>query len=662
MTVPENARSLAREEHGAVLVLVTFWLPVLILFAMFVIDVGNWFEHKRHLQMQADAAALAGAGWFRSPCTTDTQITTTTRDYVGPHNGWTTSSSLIADNAQVGGTPPTKVHFELNSPTWYRNGSDSSPTDTTVVTGTPCTARMVDVKLTETDLPWYFNVPGFLLSGKVNYIDAHARVEVKALQRLSGALPVGVPDVRPKKGEVRFIDEATGAVIASTPITSKGPSGSLTIWDNSEAPLTVPINASRIGVRVALSGSNSTTCGDPLVECYDAGSANGLLFMRGYPTSGRSANDNPPVAQDVQLTPGTCGDPYFSGGTSTCSVGIQANISIGTIDPANYQITAFGGRCPNSGCALSYSGGSWQGTIGTDPQVGGVPIELRWQQIGGSITGLGTCSLTFKNANPCKGSFGVVQRTYRAFEDFSGPIELAQIWQGASFWVGSAPGGSSPSLVVKIGVAGALQPATSVSTPLVALKLAGGSRTQAVNCDPDIPNLRQELANGCKPTYQINTGQACPANKTALWAGWPSQPTPWNCVVIETGGDIGQVAQGMSDRILGADTSCADPAHQNHWSDFPVFAADDPRIVPVFLTPYGSFSGSGGGVVPVINFGTFYVTGWHGDPCAGDDPVPANGYIVGRFIQHIYSINNGGGGDDFCTYDTFGSCVAILTD
>ena len=37
------------------------FLPVLLLFVTFVIDVGNWFEHKRHLQLQADAAALAGA-------------------------------------------------------------------------------------------------------------------------------------------------------------------------------------------------------------------------------------------------------------------------------------------------------------------------------------------------------------------------------------------------------------------------------------------------------------------------------------------------------------------------------------------------------------------------------------------------------------------------
>ena len=44
--------------------MVVFWIPVLAVMLTFVVDVGNWFEHKRHLQMQADAAALAGAQEF----------------------------------------------------------------------------------------------------------------------------------------------------------------------------------------------------------------------------------------------------------------------------------------------------------------------------------------------------------------------------------------------------------------------------------------------------------------------------------------------------------------------------------------------------------------------------------------------------------------------
>ena len=49
-------------ERGSALVLVALWLPVLFGFMILVADVGNWFEHKRHLQMQADAGALAAGG------------------------------------------------------------------------------------------------------------------------------------------------------------------------------------------------------------------------------------------------------------------------------------------------------------------------------------------------------------------------------------------------------------------------------------------------------------------------------------------------------------------------------------------------------------------------------------------------------------------------
>src|SRR5690349_3250493 len=57
----------AGQESGAVLVLFAVFAPVAILLAGFAIDTGNWWLHKRHLQVQADAAALATAQGFQ-PC------------------------------------------------------------------------------------------------------------------------------------------------------------------------------------------------------------------------------------------------------------------------------------------------------------------------------------------------------------------------------------------------------------------------------------------------------------------------------------------------------------------------------------------------------------------------------------------------------------------
>src|SRR5713226_6861931 len=92
-----------RQDEGSVLVLLAVWLPVLILFASFVIDVGNWFTHQRHLQTQPDAAALAGGDGFTLPCTagTNTTIESQARNYAG--KSATTPGAQY--NTQIGGTP-----------------------------------------------------------------------------------------------------------------------------------------------------------------------------------------------------------------------------------------------------------------------------------------------------------------------------------------------------------------------------------------------------------------------------------------------------------------------------------------------------------------------------------------------------------------------------
>ena len=50
---------LSGEEAGQVLAIVAISMVVMLMFAALVIDVGNWFAHKRQLQNRADAGALA---------------------------------------------------------------------------------------------------------------------------------------------------------------------------------------------------------------------------------------------------------------------------------------------------------------------------------------------------------------------------------------------------------------------------------------------------------------------------------------------------------------------------------------------------------------------------------------------------------------------------
>ena len=632
---------LEREENGGVLVAVVLFMPVLVLMVMFVVDVANWFEHKRHLQLQADAAVFAAAGDFRADGCDNDVIEQTARDYHGD-----------LYNEQVSGRQPS-VHFMLNSRTYF---GQLSPTDDTVDTDRPCEAKMIDVKLTETDLPWFFKV------AQVPFINAHARVEFKRITRATGALPVGVPDVNPRSARVEFIEEGSSGprVLGTRPLDQTGVANGLAIWDNAAAPLPVTVDAEKIGVRVILGGASSTTCGDPLVQCYDlTDPGRGIIYVRGWSSAGSGAQPNAPKDRSVTLFNGTCADPYFSASGSSCTVGVRAHVEFGTSDPVNLLGASLTAVAGGAQYPLSFVGGdTWetQATIPVAPGAGPVPVELKWEETKGNQGG-NACKTS---GNKCKGTFGVVHRAFGASEALSGPIKLAQVWENGSFWANSFErcGSCTHDLVVKIGVAGNLKNASDVNDPIVALRVVGGSQNQSLDCDPGQgTNLKFELANGCAPKYELNQGTAC-----------PDATEPFNCVPLQTGTDINAVPAGLNLRILGAEkpTACTSP---NHWSDFPDLDSGDPRLLQVFLTPFGSFDGSGNDSVPVTDFGAFYVTGWAGkgsgfaNPCEGngDDPA-APGYIVGHFIKYISSLNDGDSGDELCDFNAFGGCVAVLTE
>jgi hypothetical protein len=632
------------DDDGAVLVIVVLWMWLALLpgFTVFVVDVGDWFVHKRHLQLQADAGALAGGGLFTVPCS-DAPIVDGARKYAGDPN------AAGPYNLQVAPTDQSNVHVLVNSTQyWNEGGTDYSDG------GPPCSARFVDIKITEATLPWFFGL------GVVPAINAHARVAIQALNRALGALPVAVPDVDPEVARAYFVDETTGNVIASTPLAKTSTSNGLALWDNSAAPLSVPINSSRIGVRIALGGGTSTTCGGYLVQCYDMASSNGILFVRGWSASGSATPPNPPLARSVNLFPGSCSDPYFVSNATACSVGIAATVDFGGTDITKVKVFASMAGGPDRQLQYDAASGRWISATAlnsyftVNPNAGPLSFELKWEVNATGVTiGGNSCNAT--GGNKCKGTFGTVQRTFSALADRSGPIKIAQVWEGGGSWANSFQAGTRHDLVVKIGIQGNLEVAQSVSDPLVLLRVTGGSQNQSIDCDPNLPNLRDEIANGCAPAYTINTGDACPSTAPSLW----STPQPWDCVAVQTGGAVGQLEQGMKERILGGASTCTSP---NNWASFPNLPASDPRIVPVFVTPFGTFSGSGNEVVPVKKFATFYVTGWFSSPCTGDDPVPDKGYVVGHFIKYIYVLNNGGGSGELCDFNSFGSCIAVLTE
>jgi hypothetical protein len=690
-------------ERGAALLITAVALASLILVAALVVDVANWYVHKRHLQTQADAAAFAGGTAFTLPGCDDTAIYKAVQQY----SGVTSTPLAIASpyNAQIGGTPDANVHILVNSPDpdgyWNNGYTTNGPA--------PCTAKMVDVKMTESSLPWFLGgsfVPG---------INAHARVSFRLVSQLKGQLPIGVVDVNPQSGAVIFYDEANPGNLSTTYVKylrKVNTAAGLNEWANVDSsgpavPASVQMPASgRLGSVVAFSsdgpplsapmsiaGTVTEICARARVDCYNDPASSGLLFAHGYPgpTTGKA-----PVVQGATLSTSNCPDSYayFTYNNTSCTATLTVNFSSSITDLTNVELTATpGGNCsPRSSNNTNSLTRTFSITI--PAHAGPCPITVSW--IVRRETGLrpGTpspaCQNNFNGSIPpeCQGSFGVVQRAVGGDEDLTGPVRTAHLLNmGSAFGAPSCPGplgfgpacnsfpiGDTHSLAVDVQLAGAIS--TAASDPPVLLRIVGGSRNGTIDCNRT-GNLRDQLANGCDLSYRINTDPnlACPwATKTALLASQPAYP----CVAIQTGGSVGQFTQGIQDRILNGSNACpaAGQPGRNYWhlypdlpsKDDPTYSFNDPRIVYVFMVPFGSFRGSGNAILPIVSFGIFYVRGWGGnggndDPCTGDPGNVPNvpvGDLAGNFITHVANSADAYG-TEACVIGSFNPCVAVLT-
>lgn len=633
----------AGREHGAVLVTFAVFLPVAVLFFAFVVDVGNAWWHKNHLQVQADAAALAAAEAFQ-PCS-NAQITAAAQQYGG------TSSS--AYNQQIGGTSPSSIHQLINSQTFY---NQPSPVDSTTNTAPPCSSGMIDLKMTEVNPPLF--TQGLLSAFNVSpwqYINAQARVQAETMTTSGpGDLPVAVNDTVFNAAEAYFINEATGAVLASVPLTQQGSSNGLSLWSSAASPYTLSVPTgtnSDVGVRIALSGKNnltgtmSTDCATAGVLCYDSSASTAqLLDIHGWSSSGTGSLSTP-IARQVVLTPGSCNDQYYTNAAANCTDGIQANIDLGASPNLNgVTVSAvLGGTSTKLSCTTA------------EPSVctGSLPVT--------AATGRNQVDITVKQGKTTV-TLSNVQSTYAAaVNGNAGPIQTLTLSENGIGDTSSLQQGTSHSLVVTMGITGSIAATQAVSdTPFVMRFSGTGSQNQSVSCTAvnGGSTYADMLASGCAGAFQINQTLTCPDSNT-----------PVDCVSVATGNKENQVAKGLNQRILGSTkpATCTSP---NHWSSFPNLPAGDPRVVTAFITPYGSFTGNGGSVqYPIQYFAAFYITGWadsqgngFNNPCQGNgDDTAQPGTIVGHFISYVKTLSNGSGGSSACVANSLNECVTVLT-
>jgi Flp pilus assembly protein TadG len=653
------------DERGAVVVLFALFAPVAILLAAFAIDSGNWFLHKRHLQVQADAGVWAAAQEFQ-PCI-DANIASAAGQYGGASSvttptGTVTSGSPLY-NAQVGGTSQSHIHALINSKTYF---NQASPVDATAEPKKPCEALMVDVKMTETNLPWYWKV-----FSSVPYINAHARIEILQQTTATKVEPLSVAETAPVAAAAYFVDEDTKTILKKTVLSKVGANGEgQDVWSNPAAPLELAITHPHIGVVIALSGNkNDTTCGDANVVCFGrktsteeptATSGEPLLHVAGYSNAG-TGTLAVPLAREVTLSSNTCSDGYFSNAAASCTFTVSAKVDYGSAITKGVTVTPVVKGTVGSAMTFNAGSGLWSGTATLPAGTGSDEVSL-----------LVKCKQEATSACPAKATEATVRnvhRIYAASEARTGSIKGAWISEvgglpqdANSYEVCEAQNGNSCThkLVVTVDVAGSLSNAAGFGDALRQLKFEGNHGV-IVGCPPttageSASEFREHLAHGCPGTYAINTGDpACTGTKE-----------PWDCLKVGTNGKKTGALKGIEERIEekpGTHFYCANNWQNNNSGGVPVIPKDDSRIVEVFVMPYGSVNEKGeavlaSGQVPIQDFAVFYVTGFPGDSCKSD-PSTGNAEIVGHFIKYINTLNNGG--EQKCVLNSLGTCVAVLT-
>lgn len=624
-----------RPENGSIVVFTGMLMLFFVLLGVVAVDVGNWFVHKRHLQTQVDAAALAGGGMmadcFADKAAGSTSIENEATKYSGA------AGSLY--NAQVGNANRGTITMRYNKKTYLTGGPAA---DDTEELGACFTSKlMFDVKGSEEDLPTIINFPGISTLASVR---AHARVELKKVKIFKGSLPLAVPEVRPKHVTATFVNEAGATVAGPLDLTGPTASGSLNAWTGSGS-VVIPSSA-KVGVRIGV-GQVAGTCnattktGGTGFVCYDYSTFDkGLVSIAGFDTAG---TPTAPTRSSFEVWPVTAcsGSPFFSdtaltGGATSCAAAVQAKLHFasGTVVPADvqkFEATVKGPKGFNVTVPLTESGGIWSTGYAFN-----IPFDA-------AAPGIYDVSIEWKYKSGSNAKYTDVQTIYAGSDD-SGPIKVLTL---------SAAGGTTPyalaagtqTVTVNVAIEGSLQ-LTPTGT-LIMLRLTGGSRTSAVACDgPGAAEFRNSIINGCVTPYQLNSAGICPD---------PAPPSgPADCVPTKTGTTAGPTLQGLDDRFAACPSYNSAP-----------YPLADPRIVPLMITDFSALGGSGTTTVPVTNFATFYVAGWTGSKC-GNNPPPPPGYdinkgaIWGHFIGYAKPDPNAEAGET-CDLTSITPCVPVLT-
>ena len=210
------------------------------------------------------------------------------------------------------------------------------------------------------------------------------------------------------------------------------------------------------------------------------------------------------MVKDASLINGSCTpDAYFA--TADCLAGVTADIDLGTITAGTRKFgrpSTASANYPLTTPTMSGGGVHTWTSANVLPVAGGGPHAIDW------VPDQRRQRKRYRAWN--------VQRAYEADPDSSGPLFLVQEYDaGANSVFGpySYQGGTTHTLGVTVNTQGSLL-LSAKTDPAIGLRLfkSGGnaSHNQTIDCDPNLPNSRDEIESGCSPTYTTQTSLTCP--------------------------------------------------------------------------------------------------------------------------------------------------------
>jgi hypothetical protein len=708
-------------DRGSVLVITALALLALLGMAAIVIDLSSWWVHKRHLQTQADSAALAGAQLVHGPACDSAAVSKEVDTYDGTTLPIGAARPSMLQNSQIGLGGGETVLGVLNSRA-YPDGQGPAPGDQETNTGDPCADKAVDVKLTDKHLNYLVPLPLFAGTA-LGHINVHARVSIRQVAGITRVLPFAKTDPMPRTVRAVLVGATGGtrSALLSNPRQSSDPAYDPGDFDGTvQAPVPTPGNPVEVRINASGSGtvsSNTGPCPDTNTtpdlatqKCYDASGNNGLAQLQGWPDNSTPLTANSSTAavvHGVKLTavsacPTTAGSTFYfatASGAASCNVTVLAEVEFrpgavlppqnapggATTSSVTVSDTATG--CTSTSASMTYLGNNmWQGDVCAMPRAGSTAIMLQE-----SAVDAGTC--TAKKPCVVPKNPATVQRFFTAETD---PKQY-----------GTAPAGNIDSLSVTDVTR--TDPTTAACDPPPPSTLNAYSATTSTGClhsyaihvhfvdpltpadpaNPGPPLLLRDQGNtvscgsnsglysditgltqtnpevptnsGCQYTWfrVSQPSETCPASATS---GTSSSPTPCASVRLGNGTNAAGISAGLNRRIEGAQNpmQCTAPNNWPNWSN------GDPRLVT--LLKIFRWPDQNNTPVPVNGFGQFYITSWAingGKANVCGDTVDSNaqdGDVYGYFVNSQVPDDNAIIGSQSCDLSSPTPCVSVLVD